>query len=51
MKRIYVVENKKAKVEFNMKEITIGEINSMYQALCKSNNGWETKEYTYRKED
>lgn len=47
MKRIYVVENKKARVEFKMEEITIGEINGMYKALTKANKGWETKEYTY----
>lgn len=47
MKRIMVVENSKARVEFKMENITIGQIVGMYKQLCKSNLGWETKEFTY----
>ena len=50
-KRLMVVENEKAKVSFKMENISIGQINDMYNALCKSGLGWETKEFTYDYED
>ena len=45
MKRLFVVENKKARVEFKMENVSIGQIQGMYDQLCKSGLGWETKEF------
>lgn len=45
MKRLFVVENKKARVEFKMDNVSIGQIQGMYDQLCKSGLGWETKEF------
>lgn len=43
--RLFVVENKKARVEFKMENVSIGQIQGMYDQLCKSGLGWETKEF------
>ena len=45
MSRLFIVENKKAKVEFKMENISISQIQGMYNQLCKSGIGWETKEF------
>ena len=45
MKRLFIVENKKAKVEWKMEEVSVKQINDIYNQLCKSNLGWETKEF------
>ena len=42
MKRIMVVENKNAKVEWKMESVTIKQVNDIYNQLCKSDLGWET---------
>ena len=43
--RLFVVENKNARVEFKMENISISQIQKMYNQLCKSGLGWETKEF------
>ena len=45
MKRLFVVENKNAKVEWKMESVTIKQINDIYNQLCKSGLGWKTKEF------
>ena len=45
MSRLFIVENKKARVEFKMENVTIGQIQGMYNQLCKSGLGWETKDF------
>lgn len=45
MSRLFIVENKKAKVEFKMENVSLKQIDGMYKQLCKSGLGWETKEF------
>ena len=45
MKRLFLVENKKARVEIEMENVSVGQIQDMYDQLCKSGLGWETKEF------
>ena len=45
MKRVMVVENKNAKVEWKMESISVKQIDAIYKQLCKSGLGWQTKEF------
>ena len=43
MEELFVVENKKMKIEFKMGEISISEIQNIYDFFCDKGLEWETK--------
>lgn len=50
MKELFVVENKKMRIEFKMEEISVSEIQSIYDFFCEKGLEWETKKIKIEEE-